>query len=108
MPPASPFDVYFDMEGYPLVDGGLEYLFGAVAHDEGTLHYHDWWAHDADEEQRAFANFIDWVYARWRADPRMHIYHYAAYEVTALRKLMGRYGTREVTGRYAAPQRGVR
>lgn len=95
LPPTSPLDVTFDMEGYPLVDGGLEYLFGAVAQDAGTLHYHDWWAHDADEEQRAFANFIDWVYARWRADPRMHIYHYAAYEVTALRKLMGRYGTRE-------------
>ena len=95
LPPASPFDVTFDMEGYPLVDGGLEYLFGAVAYDEGTLHYHDWWAHDAEEEQRAFEHFIDWVYARWRADPRMHIYHYAAYEVTALRKLMGRYGTRE-------------
>jgi uncharacterized protein len=95
LPPASPFDVTFDMEGYPLVDGGLEYLFGAVTYDEGTLHYYDWWAHDADEEQRAFATFIDWVYARWRADPCMHIYHYAAYEVTALRKLMGRYGTRE-------------
>jgi uncharacterized protein len=95
LPLPSPFDVYFDMEGYPLVDGGLEYLFGAVANDEGTLHYHGWWAHDVDEERHAFANFIDWVYARWRVDPRMHIYHYAAYEVTALRKLMGRYGTRE-------------
>ena len=31
LPPPSPLDVYFDMEGYPLVDGGLEYLFGAVA-----------------------------------------------------------------------------
>jgi predicted RecB family nuclease len=67
LPPASPLDVTFDMEGYPLVDGGLEYLFGAVTRDEGTLHYHDWWAHDTDEEQRAFATFIDWVYARWRA-----------------------------------------
>ena len=25
----------------------------------------------------------------------MHVYHYAAYEITALRRLMGRYGTRE-------------
>ena len=25
----------------------------------------------------------------------MHIYHYANYEVTAMRKLMGQYGTRE-------------
>ncbi|NOT53604.1 MAG: TM0106 family RecB-like putative nuclease [Deltaproteobacteria bacterium] len=95
LPPAGPLDVYFDMEGYPLVEGGLEYLFGAVTQDDSVWRYHDWWAHDADEERRAFADFIDWAYARWRADPRMHVYHYAAYEVTALRKLMGRYGTRE-------------
>ena len=25
----------------------------------------------------------------------MHVYHYAGYEVTVLRRLMGRYGTRE-------------
>ena len=25
----------------------------------------------------------------------MHVYHYAAYEITALKRLMGRYGTRE-------------
>ena len=30
LPPASPADVYFDMEGYPHVEDGLEYLFGAV------------------------------------------------------------------------------
>ena len=28
LPPADPADVFFDMEGYPLVPGGLEYLFG--------------------------------------------------------------------------------
>ena len=32
----------------------------------------------------------------------MHVYHYAAYEVTALRRLAGRYGTREARGRRAA------
>src|SRR6266571_5321003 len=94
-PPASPLDVYFDMEGYPLADGGLEYLFGVTSVEDGEPQYRDWWAHDAREEQRAFESFIDWVYARWRADPTLHIYHYAAYEVTAVRKLMGRYGTRE-------------
>ena len=25
----------------------------------------------------------------------MHVYHYAQYEITALKRLMGRYGTRE-------------
>ena len=28
LPPSDPADVFFDMEGYPLVIGGLEYLFG--------------------------------------------------------------------------------
>lgn len=95
LPPASPLDVYFDMEGYPLVDGGLEYLFGVTYIEDEEPQYRDWWAHDAAEEQRAFQNCIDWVYARWRTDPTLHIYHYAAYEVAALRRLMGRYGTRE-------------
>jgi uncharacterized protein len=96
LPPASPLDVYVDLEGYPLADGGREYLFGVMfLEGDGTPHYRDWWAHDAMEEQRTFEDCIDWVYARWRADPTMHIYHYAAYEVTALRRLMGRYGTRE-------------
>ena len=27
--------------------------------------------------------------------PDLHVYHYAAYEITALKRLMGRYGTRE-------------
>src|ERR1035441_472910 len=52
-------------------------------------------AHDNKEEKTAFESFVDWAYARWKADPTMHIYHYAKYEVSALRRLMGRYGTRE-------------
>jgi uncharacterized protein len=30
LPPADPADVFFDMEGYPLIPGGLEYLFGDI------------------------------------------------------------------------------
>ncbi len=95
LPPASPGDIFFDMEGYPLVKGGLEYLFGAFTLDDDQRMFHDWWAHDIDQERRAFCDFIDWVYARWQADPTMHIYHYANYEVAALRRLMGRHGSRE-------------
>ena len=102
LPPASRLDVYFDMEGYPLTEGGLEYLFGAIYVEPGEARFEpgearfiDWWAHDAQEEKRAFEGFIDWVFARWQADSSLHIYHYANYEVAALRRLMGRYGTRE-------------
>ncbi|MGH7965484.1 MAG: TM0106 family RecB-like putative nuclease, partial [Candidatus Binatia bacterium] len=95
LPPASPLDIAFDMEGYPLAEGGLEYLFGVACVEAAQLHYYDWWAHDTTEERQTFESFIDWVSTRWRTDPAMHIYHYAAYEVTALRTLMGRYGTRE-------------
>lgn len=95
LPPPSAGDVYFDMEGYPLLGLGLEYLFGAVTRDGGKLQFHDWWAHDTREEKVAFEGFLDWAYKRWKDDPGMHIYHYAAYEVSALRKLMGKHGTHE-------------
>ncbi|HWA25958.1 MAG TPA: TM0106 family RecB-like putative nuclease [Lacunisphaera sp.] len=95
LPPASSGDAYFDMEGYPLLGQGLEYLFGAVYMKDGKPIFCDWWAHDAEEEKLAFEQFVDWAYARWIAHPNMHIYHYANYEVAALRKLMGRHGTRE-------------
>jgi uncharacterized protein len=95
LPPASSGDVYFDLEGFPLAENGLEYLFGAVTVHDGTPKFRDWWAHDAAQEKAAFESVLDWLHGRWKADPAMHIYHYAAYEVTALRRLMGRYATRE-------------
>ena len=95
LPPASPNDVAFDIEGYPLTDGGLEYLLGVTVQENSRLVFRDWWAHNAVEEQQSFEQFVDWVYARWRQDPTLHIYHYAAYETTALKRLMCRYATRE-------------
>jgi predicted RecB family nuclease len=102
LPAPSPGDVFFDMEGFPFADGGLEYLFGAVTLDDNNGDgaairpaFHDWWAHDVVEERRAFERFIDWIVARRRRDPALHIYHYAAYEETAVKRLAGKYGTRE-------------
>ena len=94
LPPVSPLDVYFDMEGYPHIDGGLEYLFGACFEESGELQFRDWWAHDRIQEKQAFEEFIDWAYSRWRQDKGMHIYHYAPYEVSAARRLAGRHATR--------------
>ena len=96
LPPASPGDVYFDIEGYPLERDGLEYLLGVTHLVDGKPVFMDWWAHNDAEEKQAFEDFIDWVIARWHQHPDMHIYHYAPYEVTAMKRLMGKYGTREV------------
>ncbi|HAE84097.1 MAG TPA: hypothetical protein DCK85_11965, partial [Ktedonobacter sp.] len=38
---------------------------------------------------------MDFVAERRRRNPDMHVYHYAPYERTALRRLMGEHGTRE-------------
>ncbi len=95
LPPASPGDIAFDIEGYPMVEGGLEYLLGVTCQQDGELVFKDWWAHDRCQEKASFEAFIDWVHSRWKQDPAMHIYHYAAYETTALKRLMCRYASRE-------------
>jgi predicted RecB family nuclease len=91
LPPASPNDVFFDMEGFPYFAerGGLEYLFGAVTRDK---QFFPWWAHDRNQEAEAFAGFVKWAYDKMQADPTAHIYHYAPYEVTALNKMVARHG----------------
>ena len=95
LPPASPADIFFDIEGYPYLEDGLEYLFGVTYLDRGKLTFRDWWAHSREQEKNAFEGFVTWAYERWRQNTSMHIYHYAAYEVTALRRLMGRYAVCE-------------
>lgn len=97
LPAANSGDVFFDMEGYPLVSGGLEYLFGACSRSEdgSSLLFTDWWAHDRAEEKVAFEGFVDWVFSRWSKNPSMHIYHYAAYEVSAVRRLSTQHDTRQ-------------
>lgn len=96
LPEPSPGDVCFDMEGDPFLEGGLEYLFGVVADDGGAEPaYRAWWAHDAVAEKRVFEQVVDFLTERYAADPGAHVYHYAHYEPVALKRLAGRYGTRE-------------
>jgi predicted RecB family nuclease len=97
LPAPSPGDLFFDMEGDPYaLDKGLEYLFGVIERTaKGEPRYQGFWAHDRDEEKLAFEAFIDFVMQRLADDPNLHIYHYAPYEPTAMKKLMGMHGTRE-------------
>jgi uncharacterized protein len=96
LPEPSPGDIFFDLEGDPFVgEHGLEYLFGYLAGDENGPAYRSQWAFTRAEEKQAFESFVDFVMARWAAHPDFHIYHYAPYEPAALKRLMGRYATRE-------------
>jgi len=96
LPPLSQQDVFFDIEGYPYIEGGLEYLWGNSYIDAaGKRQFKDFWAHDSLQEKQIFEEFIDWIYARWLKDPLMHVYHYANYEIAAIQRLMGRYGVCE-------------
>jgi uncharacterized protein len=95
LPPVDKADVYFDMEGFPLGNEPLEYLFGAIYIKNSKPTFTDWWALTKADEKVAFEKWIDWIYQRWVQNPNMHIYHYAAYETTAMKRLMGLYVTRE-------------
>ena len=97
LPKPSPGDVFFDIEGDPFwaADRGLEYLFGVLWREDGGTAFRPFWAHDRESEKRAFEELVDFLHERLRADPDMHVYHYAAYEPVVLKRLMGLYGTRE-------------
>ncbi len=96
LPRPSEGDMFFDMEGDPLITDGLEYLFGIVALDAaGIDRFHAFWAHDRAAEKTAFEAAIDFMVERLARHPNAHIYHYAAYEETALKKLAMYHGTRE-------------
>jgi len=99
LPPPSPGDLFFDIEGDPYAfEDGLEYLFGVMEADGS---WHAFWATDddgtfgLDGEERAFEQLVDFVASRLDAYPDAHVYHYAPYEPTALKRLMGRHATRE-------------
>ena len=49
--------------------------------------FRPFWAHSREAEKQAFLDFLDYVQKRRQDYPDMHVYHYAAYEKTALRKL---------------------
>jgi uncharacterized protein len=101
LPAPSTGDLYFDIEGDPFVGrDGLEYLLGVGWIDEDGQQsdgfvFTAFWAHTTAEEKLSLEQFVDLVCERRREFPDMHVYHYAAYEKTALGKLSGRHRTRE-------------
>jgi predicted RecB family nuclease len=97
LPRPAAEDVVFDIEGDPFWEParGLHFLFGLLLRDGADWQYRAIWAHDRPEERREFETFVDLVHERLARDPDMHVYHYGAYEKTAITQLMGAYATRE-------------
>jgi len=108
LPEPSPGDLFFDIEGDPFFGSdevdGIDYLFGVIEpgrlDSEGQPTFHAYWAIEGGTvtttaERRAFEGFIDLVVDRMVTDPNLHVYHYAPYEPTAVKRLAGRYATRE-------------
>lgn len=95
LPHPDPGDVFFDMEGDPLISGGLEYLFGFIVGPAEKPVFRAFWAHTREEEKKAFEDAVDFMVAQMKAHPTAHIYHYASYEASAVKRLSIFHGTRE-------------
>ncbi len=121
LPEPSPGDLFLDLEGDPFArEGGREYLFGLLGPDvpsaavaepeppsagQGKLPlglapasspaYAACWAFDDAEERAAFERVVDRIMTTLAEHPGMHVYHYAAYEPTAFKRLAARHATRE-------------
>lgn len=97
LPAPSPGDVFLDFESDPWAfEQGLEYLFGYALETESPdaePEYRALWAFDPAHEKRIFDEFIEWLMKRWEQYPDMHVYHYAHYEETAIKRLAGRHAT---------------
>ncbi len=91
LPAPQPGDIFYDIEGDPHYEGGLEYLHGVWFDGQ----FKAFWAHDHGAEARALAELLDFFRQRLAAFPEARIYHYAPYEITALRRLTAKYGIGE-------------
>ena len=91
LPEPQPGDLFYDIEGDPHFEGGLEYLHGIWCDGQ----FHRFWAHDHRAEAKALEDLLAFFRSRLEAFPTARIYHYAAYEITALRRLTTKYGIGE-------------
>jgi hypothetical protein len=96
LPAPSAGDIFLDFEAVPYAfDTGLEYLIGTVTVPEQSgaePNYESRWSFEPNTEKEAFARFIGLVMDCWKQYPDFHIYHYAPYEQTAIKRLAGRHG----------------
>ena len=91
LPAPQQGDIFYDIEGDPHFEGGLEYLHGVWFDGQ----FRAFWGHGHAAEAQALSELLEFVRARLAAHPAARIYHYAPYEITALRRLTTKYGIGE-------------
>ena len=103
LPAPDAGDVWFDFEGDPLEAPSLEYLNGVLVRADALrddtregfepvpghegLRFRAFWAPDRTGEREAFGAFMLWWERHSAHHPAAHLYHYAHYEKTTLRRL---------------------
>lgn len=96
LPEPSAGDIFLDLEGDTFAfQTGLEYLMGVLTVPEQAGRepaYQGLWSFDRRDEKEAFRQFIARVMDWWQKYPGMHIYHYAVYEPTQIKRMAGQHG----------------
>ena len=91
LPEPDPGDLFYDIEGNPHYreneEEGLEYLHGIWFRNQ----FKALWAHDHSEEEQRLRDLFEFFQQQLEQFPNAHIYHYAPYEMTALRRLTIKY-----------------
>lgn len=95
LPRPAEGDLFYDIEGDPHYEeagaDGLEYLHGIWDGENFTA----FWSHDRAQEKQALIDLFAFFDERIRRHPNARIYHYAPYEITALRRLTTQHGVGE-------------
>ncbi len=106
LPQPHPDDLFFDFEGDRCI-GWPRYLCGVLWRarpddTDGTpvpghpgLRFLAVWAHDRAQEKQAFTELMVFLTRRLSGAPGAHLYHYAPYEKTALRRLASMHAVAE-------------
>lgn len=110
LPEPQEGDMFYDIEGNPYHEengtAGLEYLNGIWFVDSflelgslfnDVMHYESGkflpiWAHSRADEKQALIRLFTFFSKQIEAFPKARIYHYAPYEITALRNLAQSHG----------------
>ena len=91
LPKPDPGDLFYDIEGNPHYrengEEGLEYLHGIWFRNQ----FKALWAHNHSEEHQRLRELFEFFQQQIEQFPNAHIYHYAPYEMTALRRLTIKY-----------------
>ncbi len=95
LPEPDEGDLFYDIEGDPYYPGGIEYLHGFWYRDAGEWRFRSFWAHDRQAEGALVADLLAFLVDHLQRFPRAHIYHYANYEIAALRRLTADHRTGE-------------